>query len=357
MKVTNRDSIFELLRLILMLMIVIHHGIVHGLGLSSLGYGENAIYQMSDITLDNLPLFLITNSFLIVAVNCFILISGYFGIHTTWKKIITILIAVFFYTLIFTTSWHLVTDDIMAAMRSIFFLSHGQYWFITNYIFLMLFAPLLNSLFKCLNSRYIIIFLSTLIILSSYFGFIWGYQANNNGYTLMQFIMLYCIGRYLNNYKFSINKSILLVVYMIGSILNGILSLYFVQHNADGTAWKMTYYNNPLVIITSIAFFLFFTKCHIQSQTINRLAKSALAVYLFQCSKSINTLYNQFIHQSSLSQNDISGGGILLIIIILALSILIISLMIDQIQLFINNKIVKMIENRHPNFMNAHSFD
>lgn len=48
MEKLQRNSSIELMRLVLMLMIVMHHGIVHGLGLSSLGWGENAAHQFSE---------------------------------------------------------------------------------------------------------------------------------------------------------------------------------------------------------------------------------------------------------------------------------------------------------------------
>lgn len=43
----QRNSSIELMRLVLMLMIVVHHGIVHGIGLSSLGWGKGALFQLN----------------------------------------------------------------------------------------------------------------------------------------------------------------------------------------------------------------------------------------------------------------------------------------------------------------------
>ena len=54
----ERNSSFELMRMILMFMIVVHHGIVHGLRLSELGLGDNAQWHInmlaSELIYDNL---------------------------------------------------------------------------------------------------------------------------------------------------------------------------------------------------------------------------------------------------------------------------------------------------------------
>lgn len=79
----KRDSSIELLRLFLMLMIIIHHSIVHGMGLRGLVL-ENALPM--HFTASEKPVATIINCFCICAVNCFVLISGYFSIKTTIKK-------------------------------------------------------------------------------------------------------------------------------------------------------------------------------------------------------------------------------------------------------------------------------
>ncbi len=81
MKGKTRASNFELLRLVCMFYIVLHHFIVHGL--KSAGYWGEAINIYS----------VISNSFIIVGVNCFVLISGYFGIQSSWKGFIHLYVA------------------------------------------------------------------------------------------------------------------------------------------------------------------------------------------------------------------------------------------------------------------------
>ena len=107
-KTVTRKSSFELLRLILMVMIIVHHCIAHGLMLKELPDYPDAQIFIHD---SEMPVFIMLNSLCICAVNCFVLISGYFGIHTSWRKAFFLIFALLFYTLIFTTLPHLAEND------------------------------------------------------------------------------------------------------------------------------------------------------------------------------------------------------------------------------------------------------
>ena len=69
----QRQSNIELLRIISILMIVIHHVLVHG------------IYN----SVNNSTLHFI-DSFVIYGVNIFLLISGYFTLNLKWKSVINL---------------------------------------------------------------------------------------------------------------------------------------------------------------------------------------------------------------------------------------------------------------------------
>ena len=69
----KRSSNIELMRIFLMFMIIFHHLIVHSLGLKEL---KSAAYENEFPATQAILL----NSFIVIAVNAFIFISGYFGI-------------------------------------------------------------------------------------------------------------------------------------------------------------------------------------------------------------------------------------------------------------------------------------
>lgn len=286
-----------------MLYIVVHHGIVHGLGLTSLSNKFNSIllFEPTDY-----PLILLVNSLCIVGVNCFIIISGYYKINLSRRKIISIFSILLFYSIILNIIPALYLHKYNNAISGLLFLSHSPYWFIIDYIFLMFFAPLLNMMFDSMSKRYIYTLLIVMTIISIYFGFLWNNKVNDNGYTFFQFIYMYCIGRYLRNIKLSTIVSF--SIYLICSMLTTVIMYWLIKRGAFELAWKMTYYNNPLIIISSIGLFYVFSNRTFYSKKLNFIAKSALAVYIVQSSTLISKIYYTIIAESW--QDKFNMGGV-----------------------------------------------
>ena len=74
---TERDYYADILRIILMIMIVLHHAIVDGLDLNG------SVYGTSKNPVDS-PIIFIVNALCIVAVNSFFAVSGFFRIKTNF---------------------------------------------------------------------------------------------------------------------------------------------------------------------------------------------------------------------------------------------------------------------------------
>lgn len=87
---SERKSNIELLRIILMFMIILFHMLAHGGKIHKLSNG-------SFYTTDNTPIFLFVFSFLSFAVNCFVFISGYYGIKVRLKTILSLIFQGVFY--------------------------------------------------------------------------------------------------------------------------------------------------------------------------------------------------------------------------------------------------------------------
>ena len=82
-----RSNNFETLRILSMLMIIFWHSCVHGLKLFKAEHIEFSNIQQGLFNLVSMEIFL---AFAAVAVNCYILITGYFLINkmfSRWKKI------------------------------------------------------------------------------------------------------------------------------------------------------------------------------------------------------------------------------------------------------------------------------
>jgi hypothetical protein len=100
-------------------------------------------------------------------------------------------------------------------------------------------------------------------------------------------------------------------------------------------------YNSPLVIISSIAFFLFFRTLRIRSKLINWLASSALAIYLMHENSVIRDhLYNYI---SEIGKQTTNGFLLTGYFIILAIEIMVICILIDQIRIFVMSPIERIL--------------
>jgi surface polysaccharide O-acyltransferase-like enzyme len=188
-KVT-RESNFELLRLVCMFFILVLH--VNNGGLFK---------DLGDIG-QSIPAS-IFESFCIVAVNCFVLISGYFEIKFNWKSFVHLFIFCFSYTFGFAVLFSLYRNEILLKriILSFFTFSHSPYWFVNVYFGLFLFSPILNNLIKDLTKYDFLVYLIILTIVNVYLGFYTqNGRFNDSGYNIMNFIYLYFIGRYINLY-------------------------------------------------------------------------------------------------------------------------------------------------------------
>lgn len=261
-----RNSNIELLRIVAMLFIISHHFLVHGMH----------IWQ--DVSWQTLPLLSI-NSACYIGVNVFVLISGYCTIRFDLHKLIrlyllTALIGGICYFA------HLFIDDASLG-RSVVYntllsISHAPgTWFIKVYIYLFLLSPLVNKALEVCNKKQLHLILLSLTIISVYFGWFWHDEVNPDGFNLINFIWIYCIGYYLRHwFEVKSNTPVAyLLIWMVCSIINAVGAIAMTSY----AAWT---YNNPLVVIAAIAFFLFFVSFDFSSKIVNNIARCTLGVYL-----------------------------------------------------------------------------
>ncbi len=281
-KKSVRESNLELLRLVCMYYIVIHHLLTHALHQVA---GYDQMISFSKYTIISTVL----DSFLYVAVNAFVLISGFFSIKLKSKKLIHLYVICASYgALFYFMHLHFSGQSIGKTFlfQSLFVISNTQdFWFIQSYFFLCLFSPVLNRSIENMNKNEHLIVIFLLTFLNVYFGFFWHNPINSDGYNVMNFIFLYMIGSYIKMYV-SIqdlikSRRMLIWGYLFLSIIFGCLILFntFVlkENGLTVLSWA---YNHPIILITSILFFCIFLTFNMSSKWINWLAGSVLSVYL-----------------------------------------------------------------------------
>lgn len=315
-KVPARDSNIELLRLIAMFFIVLLHLTING----------TSFYSPDAATKDHCIANAIVG-FTYVGVNCYILISGFFGVKFSWRSLLNLYIVCFTYELLGLVAAYFYRPDFQLHLSDIgmliFPLSHSGLWYIRCYIILMFLSPILNAGLSTLDKKSYQYILILLTILNLYFGWFWkNTDYNGNGYNISQFIFLYVIGGYLHRYIqpewICSKRYYFLCGYILLSLLWGIAQNFHVfGHNIPH--WNGWSYSNPIVILSAICLFLFFRSISFHSRIVNFIAKGTLAVYVLHCNANIGEILFQFTH-TLIDENTVEIQVLTLIIIAILLT-------------------------------------
>jgi Uncharacterized protein conserved in bacteria len=328
-----RRSNIELLRIVLMLFIVMHHFIVH-VSFRDLFYGDAVDLETNAAGL--------VNGFLYCAVNCFVLISGFFGIRFKWKGLANFYLILLFYGLIDLFASAVWGEEIITRgtlFSTILCFSHSRYWFIQCYLALYLMSPLLNRGFEKLTKQEFLVVIALFSIINLYLGYYWrGLKFNENGYTIAQFVYLYLIGAYIGKH---VDVDVLVkkrwwsfMIYVLCSLLWGVITVHsrstYIPH------WYPWSYNNPFILFSALALFCFGLSFRFQSKVINTAAKGCLSVYILHCSAFLGEtlLYNQVGFYSSWVYNQFGLFAEFVSLFFMALIVVGLILLIDGLRRF-----------------------
>ena len=152
----QRESSFELMRLVSMFLIVFYHFFLFFLYPL---YGD-VFYKAIQMPLH-------------IGVLLFVLISGYFGIKATPKGLIKLvgMMAVYYLPLqLVYICLHPGGVNSKEILKVLLFVSHTPYWFMRTYIFLFLFAPIINMYLSLVTDKKRILLLATLFFIGIYLG-------------------------------------------------------------------------------------------------------------------------------------------------------------------------------------------
>ena len=281
MKKTVRQSNFELLRIVAMLMVMACH---------ALGYvQEKDLVGIAGISK------LAAGQFCLVCVNVFVMISGWFGIKASWKGAASLLFQVVFLSVLcFFAFWALGLPVSFKKDLLPYFLFGIPYWFVASYLILYGLAPVLNAFIEKATEkeyRFVLYFYFTAEFI---YGFLLDRGHFDYGFSALAFIGLYLLARYARLYPgklFSFGKWTDLLVYAGVSILSMIP--FWFGYKWFGMGFHLNHYDSPLAIIAALYLLLFFSKLKIQSKAINWLATSAFAIYILHENSLISPYYHQ----------------------------------------------------------------
>lgn len=312
MESIKRKNNIEICRIFIMYFIVIHHCIVSGLGL-------NEMLNTSSPGLSKYNIFLmVLNSFVIISVNVFFLISGYFGIRFNKKKIVTLLLEIAFcsmliYIILVITGLCEITIKNLIKYS---LLSINYYWFAIVYIILVMISPALNCIWEYvikIKEKRIMLSLFILLciicfIFSDSFGF---YLGINNGYSFAFSSYLYFVGRMIRRHEDLIKQKLDFFKSFIGYLISVLLTsgggTILLLYHKGNLAWKLFSYNSPAVFIGSILFFVLFLNINESNKILNFIGKfgvNVFGVYLLHSMPLIKP-YRFYLVEKIISPNNI----------------------------------------------------
>lgn len=371
-KVKMRNSNYELMRIISMFLIILYHVIYHGEVL------QNCYNEGAKIILEFLEFFTL------VHVNSFVLLSGYYQSTSNFKqsKLWSIINASLFYRIVIMVvllALGIITLDKVTIFKEAFPININEYWFIKCYILLYCLSPFINRGLKNFDKKSFQKLLLVMFIIFSIIPVVTGRQFfENNGFSLYQFVYMYLIGAYLR--KYPLDKShifkvmskrmyqlVLIFIFFFALTLNYVFyeyasSLSGVNSLVDELSSYITnnaiLYNNPFVVIQTIAYFAFFGTLSIKSKLINRLSVLTIGVYLIHDNNFVRALLYETL---KINNGPIYSYRFIIYVIVISLFIYITCLIIEWLRQVLfkaiyNLKVSAKIREKYYNFINSIHF-
>lgn len=288
---SGRMANLELLRCIAMMMVVVLHFLGKGNLLPPLDGPKMETVGYAAWLLE---------SFCIVAVNVYMMISGYFLCTSSFKlsRLIGLWLQIVFYSIAFGLIGALsgiLTEtpfDTHYILTLIFPVSMGHYWFLTAYFFLYLLLPFVGRAVKQMDRRQlqwaILLLLFAFCLLKSVLPL--RLEMDNQGYDCLWYLCVFLAAAYMRRFgiPFLEKKGRGIMIYMICclTIFAGTMGLRaaYLRTGSLGLMLKMLLeYNHVLPFMAAAGLFAAFAGLKLQGRFasfVNRIAPCTLGVYL-----------------------------------------------------------------------------
>ena len=327
----KRQSNIELLRIVAILMVIVLHYLNGSMG----GELQHVISGTPNYYLSHF-----IEALCIIAVNVFVLITGYFSyknVQVKVSKVVNLFLVMIFWGLLLsliTVLWSSPRKIDFLIIEGIIENSLSQ-WFVVIYSILYLLIPFINKLFNALNEKSV----KVILVINFIFFYMWptfftDVTDKSGGYGITNFINLYLIGAYIHKYhdeKIKLRK--LVSLYLILTIITTVFSF------VTGRAYA---YNSIFNLFSSIVFFEIFKSLNIgYSKAINRLAVYTFSVYLID-SNFNRLLYHGLFHSNKYWNAKLMIGNLL----IATIGIYIICILFDCLRILIFGKVFNYCSNK-----------
>ena len=282
-----RNSSLELLRVICILLIIVHHYSVHGgflpLSVDSLSTGRIFVRMIG--------------LFGRISNSIFVLISGYFLVEATtkkhYRKIVPLMMEMLFYSIIIYGIMNVISPTPLLKsggvkkLIEVFFPFFWGNWFVVYYILLYILSPFINVGLKAMSRKKYTAFVIVLLVSWSLMGTVTSaYNFNQIDF----FLVMYILGGYIrlhlqemltykNRWNLVVGLSAALITLL--SVPTLCLGSFITNNNFFiNLISKFSLANNIINITCSVFIFLYFANITFTSKLINEVSASVLGIYL-----------------------------------------------------------------------------
>lgn len=329
----KRKSNIELFRILLILMVIILHYFNAEMGGALVHTVPGSI---------NYYFIHLVESLCIVAVNGFVLITGYFSYkkeNIKVSKATNLILIMIFWGLLLSllTVFVLRPEGINMQVIEDIIKSATNQWFVIIYCILYSLIPFLNKVINNISQNSY----KTLLVIGLIFFYLWPsfytkITISDAGYGIVNFVYLYFIGAYIRKYHEK-DKRVFspLIIYLGCALITTLASLKI------GRAWD---YNFIFNLIGSVTLFEVFRSINIKhSKVINKLATYTFAVYLID----VNNFFNIYLYRTLFHSNNYWNSNCMFLnLIITTIGIYVICIILESLRVLLFGKVFKWLSNK-----------
>lgn len=232
----------------------------------------------------------------ICAVDCFVLISGYFGIKWRFKSFFNLVFQILFYSVAVycvATGLDIVEWSVSGFFERFecLFAAEKSWGFAVSYVLLYFCAPMLNVFAENTTNKELLIFILVFFIAINFICI---------PDIVFTYALVYLIGRLLRKTnmvekKISVWKGYWGMTFLIFLLSYGVLfKLLCVSAPGRATSFPLGFigysYSAPLVILQAVFLFLAFAKMKFTSTIVNWCAASCFAIFLIHMHPTIKEI-------------------------------------------------------------------
>lgn len=304
MEQKTRQSNFELLRIISMLMIVAHHLSVHAC-FNPVNYNIVSAENIEAIHFNKMLIYLLYPGGQI-GVALFMMISGFFvcckesvSIRKVARQVIfyaftlTVIFFIVFSYLKFTNNTEVLgiidlgrpIKELVKNLTAIICrpVTGGAWWFATTYVLIMLVSPLINRFLNGINKRGFILLLATFYILYYVQVTIFGREFVE----VIRLLLFYLLGAFIRLHCSSQVKTTNAILYLLSATILWLAIVGkrhifgFLPTSSQVFIQATKFFELCICVpLASICIFRFFQSLHFSNALINKISSATFGVYL-----------------------------------------------------------------------------